>query len=53
MLTITLPVDMPYANGQIRNIKVNIPAGYSIKNLNDLNLNISLKKGHFLIKVAR
>ena len=40
----TLPVDMPYANGQVRNIKVNIPAGYSIKNLNDLNLNVSLKK---------
>ncbi len=39
-----LPVDMSYANAQVRNIKVNIPTGYVIKNLNDLNMNVQLKK---------
>lgn len=41
-----LPIDMPYSNQQLRSIIVNIPEGYSIKNLNDLNLNVQhTKKG--------
>lgn len=40
----TLPVDMPYPHTLYRTIKVTIPNGYTIKNANDLNLNVAFKK---------
>lgn len=39
-----LPIDMQFPNSQNRNIKVTIPEGYIIKNLKDLNIDISFKK---------
>ena len=39
-----LPIDMQYPNTQNRNLKINIPNGYAIKNLKDLNIDITFEK---------
>ena len=39
-----LPADMPYPHVLYRKLKFEIPSGYSIKNPNDLNMDIQYKK---------
>lgn len=39
-----IPVDLEFPHVLDRTIKITIPAGYSVKNLNDLNMDISFKK---------
>lgn len=40
-----LPMELPYPHALKRTIVVEIPAGYVVKNLNDLNINIVHKDG--------
>jgi hypothetical protein len=41
-----LPVELPYPHALDRKIILEIPQGYNIKNLNDLNINIEHKEGN-------
>lgn len=41
-----LPIEIQYPHVLERKIKLKIPAGYNIKNLNDLNFNIEIKDGN-------
>lgn len=43
-----LPIEIEYPHILERKIKIKIPAGYTIKNLSDLNFNIEVKDGNTL-----
>ena len=40
-----LPVDLPYAHILERKISFDIPPGYTIRNLDDINIDVQHKKG--------